>query len=161
MNRKYNVKVNNLYDFDFDTKEIEENNVVETTKNNFHFLKDNQSFTAKIIHSDFNRKTYTIQVNGNPYEVKIADELDMLITELGMEASAVKKENDIKAPMPGLIISIDVKEGQSVAEGEGILVLEAMKMENTLSAPRDGVIKSIVIKEGEKVEKNTVLIEME
>ena len=69
--------------------------------------------------------------------------------------------NDIKAPMPGLILEVNVEEGAEVQEGDYLLVLEAMKMENTLTAPRDGVVKSVSIKKGETVEKNQLLIEME
>ena len=69
--------------------------------------------------------------------------------------------NDIKAPMPGLILEVNVKEGDEVKEGDYLLVLEAMKMENALTAPRDAVIKSISVEKGQTVEKNQLLIEME
>ncbi|MDY0780837.1 acetyl-CoA carboxylase biotin carboxyl carrier protein subunit [Tenacibaculum sp. IB213877] len=161
MKKSFKTKVNNLYDFDFDIAEIESLNYVKNSSENFHILENNQSYKAEILQADFNKKAYTVQVNGNSYTIKIANELDMLISELGLEATSAKKENDIKAPMPGLIVSVDVEVGQEVAEGDGILVLEAMKMENTLTAPRAGVIKSIAVQSGDKVEKNTVLIEME
>ncbi|TYQ00319.1 biotin carboxyl carrier protein [Tenacibaculum adriaticum] len=161
MGKTYKLKVNESYDFNLNKEQITSLDVVEKPQKKYHILDKNKSYQAEVLQSNFNKKTYTVQVNGNAYEVKIADELDMLISELGLEATAEKKENDIKAPMPGLIVSIDVEVGQEVAEGDGILVLEAMKMENTLTAPRNGVIKAITIKTGDKVEKNTVLIEME
>ncbi|MDE0534838.1 acetyl-CoA carboxylase biotin carboxyl carrier protein subunit [Tenacibaculum sp. L6] len=161
MSKSFKTRVNKTHDFDFTEAQIEALDIVEKSKNNYHVLDGNQSYQATILQTNFNKKTYTIQINGNTYEVNIADELDMLIDELGLEVAAEKKENDIKAPMPGLIVSVDVEIGQEVKEGDGILVLEAMKMENTLQAPRDGVVKSIAIQAGDKVEKNTVLIEME
>lgn len=161
MSKIYKAKVNESYDFNFDSHKIKSLDIVKKERTEYHVLDNNQSYQAVILQSNFNKKTYTVQVNGNAYDVKIADELDILISELGLEVSANKKENDLKAPMPGLVVSIDVEVGQEVTEGDGILVLEAMKMENTLTAPRNGVIKSISVKAGDKVEKNTVLIEME
>ncbi len=79
---------------------------------------------------------------------------------MGFTIGLGKKANDIKAPMPGIILSINVKEGQEVKEGETLLILEAMKMENAIGSPKDGVIKSIFIKSGETVEKGELLIEM-
>jgi biotin carboxyl carrier protein len=69
--------------------------------------------------------------------------------------------NEIKAPMPGLILEINVAEGAEVKENDALLILEAMKMENVLNSPRDGVIKSISVAQGETVDKNALLIEFE
>ena len=62
--------------------------------------------------------------------------------------------------MPGLILSVNVEEGQNVLEGETLLILEAMKMENAISAPKDGIIKAIAVKSGGTVEKGALMIEM-
>ncbi len=161
MSASYKVKVNDLYDFDLDTAELSTIDSLETAQHNYHILANNQSFDVKVLASDFNKKTYTVEVNGNSYSVNISNALDRLIDDLGLAVSATKKENDVKAPMPGLIVSVSVSEGQEVKEGEGILVLEAMKMENTLVAPKDGIVKSIAVSAGDKVDKNAVLIEME
>ena len=161
MSQSFKVKVNEFHDFSFSEEEIKSLNLVEKTKKNYHILKENQSFNVEVVESSFDEKKYTVQVNGNSYQINISNELDILITELGLEASTTKKINDLKAPMPGLIVSVDIKEGQKVQEGDGILVLEAMKMENTLLAPKDGMVKAITIKVGDKVEKNQLLIEME
>ena len=80
---------------------------------------------------------------------------------MGFEVGATKKVNDIKAPMPGLILDINVKVGQEVKENDALLILEAMKMENVLTSPRDGVIKSISVNKGNAVEKNQLLIVFE
>ena len=80
---------------------------------------------------------------------------------MGFEVGASKVVNNIKAPMPGLILDINVKVGQDIKEDAPLLVLEAMKMENTLLSPRDGVIKYIAVSKGEAVDKNQLLIEFE
>jgi biotin carboxyl carrier protein len=122
---------------------------------------NHKSVTSKIIKSDFLNRTYTVKINSNLYKVEISNELDVLIKDMGLSLAASKVINDVKAPMPGMILDIMVSEGQEVKEGDNLLVLEAMKMENTILAPRDAVIKSISIAKGKTVTKNEVLIEME
>ena len=66
--------------------------------------------------------------------------------------------NSIKAPMPGTIVSINVKENQKVSKSDVILVLEAMKMENEIMAPDDIIISKINVKKGDSVETGQDLI---
>jgi len=66
-------------------------------------------------------------------------------------------EAAILAPLPGLVIRYEVKEGDRVNEGDAVVVFEAMKMQSTLSAPRDGIIKALTCSPGEKVSKGAVL----
>ena len=80
---------------------------------------------------------------------------------MGFSVGTTKQINFILAPMPGLILEINVEVGQEVNENDNLLILEAMKMENIITSPRDGVIKSISIKKGDAVEKNQLLIEFE
>jgi biotin carboxyl carrier protein len=63
--------------------------------------------------------------------------------------------------MPGRVVRVEVEEGDTVAEGDALVVLEAMKMEHTLRAPHDGVVKEISNKVGDQVETNDVLIVVE
>ena len=161
MSHSFKVKVNESYDFTYSQEEINNLDLIRKSNSQYHILQNKQSFTASVLANDFNSKSYTVMVNGNTYEVSISNEIDQLITKLGLEASSSKKANDVKAPMPGLIVSVDITPGQEVKESDGILVLEAMKMENTLTAPKDGIVKSISVKTGDKVEKNALLIEME
>ena len=161
MGTTYKVTVNQTYNFDLNDEDINNFDVVKKDFNSFHVLENNLPFDVEIIQSNFNVKKYTVQVNGNSYEIEISNALDLLIDDLGLEVSSSKKANDIKAPMPGLLVSIEVEVGQEVKEGESMLILEAMKMENTLVSPRDGIIKFISAKKGDKVEKGELLIEME
>ena len=114
-----------------------------------------------MLNSDFNKKRYSIKVNSNTYDVDINDDLDQLIADLGFEIGTTKQVNNIKAPMPGLILEINVSEGQEVKEDDALLILEAMKMENVITSPREGIIKSIKVKQAETVDKNSLLIEFE
>ena len=69
-------------------------------------------------------------------------------------------EGVVTSPMPGKILRILVKEGESVKTGQGLVVLEAMKMENEIPAPKDGVVKKILVKEGDTVDTGQPLIEL-
>ncbi|MGJ8549959.1 acetyl-CoA carboxylase biotin carboxyl carrier protein subunit [Winogradskyella wichelsiae] len=157
----YKIKVNASHTFNISEEIMETLDVVETSTNHYHVLQDNTSVKAEIIQTDFNKKTYSIKVNNNTYDVEIYDTVDQQIEALGFEIGASKQVNDIKAPMPGLILEINVKVGDIVKEDDTLLILEAMKMENVIHSPREGVIKSIQVKERETVDKNVLLIEFE
>jgi len=161
MDNHYKVKVNGDMEMDFSAEEIQELDVQPISDHKYHVLKENKSFKAEVVKSNFLQRKYTVKINSNNYEVAIANELDLLIEEMGLSLKNAQVVNEIKAPMPGLILEVSVKEGDEVKEGDYILVLEAMKMENALTAPRDAVIKSISVKKGQTVEKNQLLIEME
>ncbi|HAD95936.1 MAG TPA: acetyl-CoA carboxylase biotin carboxyl carrier protein subunit [Cryomorphaceae bacterium] len=130
-------------------------------RNGMHLLKDDQSFRISYIDMDYETKTFSLQVNGNTYTVEAKDRFDLLLEELGMEDLASSAVNDLKAPMPGLVLSLEVKAGDTVSKGDALVVLEAMKMENVLKAASDAVVKNITVEVGKAVEKNQVLIEFE
>ncbi|NEV94036.1 acetyl-CoA carboxylase biotin carboxyl carrier protein subunit [Psychroflexus sp. YR1-1] len=155
------VKVNDVYEFEFEQHQIQNLDVQKTTSGTHHLLVKDKSVTSELVASDFLNRTYTVKINSNLYQVQISNELDVLIKDMGLSLSAHQVINEIKAPMPGMILDVMVEVGQEVNEGDNLLVLEAMKMENTILAPRDAVIKSITIEKGKTVSKNEVLIEME
>lgn len=97
---------------------------------------------------------------GALHEVRVEDERTR---ELRSRAPAPQRAGGsalLKAPMPGLVVRVAVHEGEVVAAGAGVLVLEAMKMENELKAPRAGVVKRLRVAPGETVEKGAVLLEL-
>ncbi|MDF1516487.1 MAG: biotin/lipoyl-containing protein [Lutibacter sp.] len=161
MNTTSKVIVNDFYEFEFKNSDLEEIDLLKRTVSKFHVIENNESYDVELEKSDFNNRKYTVSVNTNSYTVKIANETDRLIKEMGFTIGLGKKANDIKAPMPGIILNVIVKVGQEVKEGETLLILEAMKMENAIGSPKDGVIKSIFIKSGETVDKGELMIEME
>ncbi|GAB3541001.1 acetyl-CoA carboxylase biotin carboxyl carrier protein subunit [Pontibacter brevis] len=126
--------------------------------NTYHIIKDARSYTAELVSANYEEKTFTFKINGVSQTVRVKDRFDLLLDKLGMSDANAKKVNDVKAPMPGLILEIKVKPGQEVKKGEPIMILEAMKMENILKSPGDGVVKEIKVEEKQNVEKNQVLI---
>lgn len=157
----YKVKINDSRQFEITQNELEQLDVIETQSNKFHILKDHQSVEAELLESDFNNKTYTISINNNNYDVSISDDLDLLIEKMGFATSASKQIDKIEAPMPGLILELNVKAGDDVEENDNLLILEAMKMENVITSPRQGKIKSVVVSKGDAVDKKSLLIEFE
>ena len=135
--------------------------IIEIKNNSFHIIKDHKSYKAEIIKANFNEKKFVISVNGNKYDLEVKDRFDELLHKLGFDKSDSNKINEIKAPMPGLVLNIMIQEGSKVKKGEPVLVLEAMKMENILKSPCDGIVKSCNVAKGKSVEKNEVLIRFE
>jgi biotin carboxyl carrier protein len=123
-----------------------------------HLLKDSKNFSAEIISVDRDNRTVSILLNGKPIQLNVSTRLDELIERMGFSDSTSRKIAELKAPMPGLVLSVIAEEGQTIRKGEAILVLEAMKMENIIKASADVVIKQVKIKKGQAVEKNQVLV---
>lgn len=133
--------------------------IIKTGTGEFHLLYNNKSYNVIIVRADFSEKKLTLKLNGKKFSVEVKDRFDELLHTLGMDNAAAKKVNDIKAPMPGMVLNILVGEGQAVKKGDSLLVLEAMKMENILKSPSDGIIKKVVATKGTAVEKNQLLIQ--
>ncbi len=161
MSDRYKLKVNDSFQIDFDKEQVLQLDAVNLDATSFHILHKSKPFKAEVLSADFNQKEYVVMVNNNSYTVAIANDLDMLIKEMGFEVGLTKQVNAIKAPMPGLILEISVIVGQVVKENDSLLILEAMKMENSFLSPRDGIIKSISVVLGDAVDKGQLLIEFE
>ncbi|WP_347921733.1 acetyl-CoA carboxylase biotin carboxyl carrier protein subunit [Pontimicrobium sp. SW4] len=161
MNKTYTLKSNSGHEFKLNASDISKTDIIRLSKSKYHVLHNNKSIVTETIESDFNTKTYKIKVNNNIYNINISNILDDLIKEMGFKIGISKLVNEIKAPMPGLILEISVKIGQEVKEDDTLLILEAMKMENIITSPRDGIIKNISVTKGNAVDKNELLIEFE
>lgn len=103
---------------------------------------------------------WDVRVDGIADEWQSRNLREILMERMGIEEGAGAQAMELRAPMPGKVLEILVQEGQSVEEGEAMLVLEAMKMENVLRAKTSGVVSSIGVETGAAVEKETVLISM-
>jgi biotin carboxyl carrier protein len=159
VNEKFNFEVNetqgvwtvNGNQMELDTLVIKDNLL--------HVLHQHTSYRVEIVLFSKEEKTASIKVNGHTYNISIKDRFDDLLHQLGLDNLQSAKVAELKAPMPGLVLSVLVKEGDEIKKGDNLLVLEAMKMENIIKSPADVTIKSIKIKPSDKVEKNQVLIQ--
>jgi biotin carboxyl carrier protein len=100
-------------------------------------------------------------MDGWRFEVEALDERTRAIRELSAAQQGPAGPAPVIAPMPGLIVRVQVAVGDRVAAGQGVVVMEAMKMENELRAPAAGVVRLVNAVAGTAVEKGTRLIEFE
>lgn len=133
--------------------------LTKIAEGNFHILYNNKSYRAEVVKADRATRTFQLKINNKIHTVEVKDKFDLLLEKMGMASGASSKVNNIKAPMPGLVIDMKVKPGDVVKTGDPLLILEAMKMENIIKSPGDGTIKNVKTKKGDSVEKGQVLIE--
>ncbi|MGB5323080.1 acetyl-CoA carboxylase biotin carboxyl carrier protein subunit [Lutimonas sp.] len=153
--------VNNIQEYSFSPKEVEQLDAIDQGNDHYHLIHKNKSLQVKVIERDFFNRTYSIRINAHVYTVKIHRPLDDLIKKMGYTTGSSKIIDSIKAPMPGIIVGLKVEKGQAVKEGDTLLILEAMKMENTILCPKNTVIKEIYVTVGDTVDKNKLLIDFE
>lgn len=158
---KYKFQVNEEYDFELTPELLKSIDIQSVGEGQFHILKNNKSYAAEVLANDLANRKLTLLINGNKYEINITDEYDELVKKLGLSVAAGQKVKEVKAPMPGLVLDVMAKIGQSVQKGDGLLILEAMKMENVIKAQGDGIVKLIQIEKGQTVDKGAILVEME
>jgi biotin carboxyl carrier protein len=101
---------------------------------------------------------YRVLVGGKVYVVEVDSLERHLLSRLAVPAAAPQDELAVRAPMPGLVVSLSVSAGQSVTAGQVLLTLESMKMENEVCAPRDGVVRAVHVSAGELVVGQKVLL---
>jgi len=131
-------------------------NIISSEDGNYIIQTENKLLTFEIIKKS--GKNYEVKSGHTSYPLVLEDELDILIKSMGFNSTVGTKNDQVKAPMPGLIVDIRVKPGDKIKKGDILLILEAMKMENTIKAEHDGEIREILIEPKQSVEKNQILI---
>lgn len=156
----FSATVNEQFEFELkdSTSQLD---IVDAGNGKFHIVQNNKAYQVEVVDTDFPNKFVTVKLNGNKYEVKLSDQHDQLIKQLGLTAKNTSKINAIKAPMPGLVLDIAVTIGQKVEKEDGLIILEAMKMENVIKCGGDGIITAIHVEKGVAVDKGQLLIEID
>lgn len=160
-NEPFKLSVNGHYEFEATPDEARALDVLPEGDQAYHILQNGQAYHVELLDADYPNRSYTLRIDGVSYTVKISDYYERLVQQLGLTLGGSQKINTVKAPMPGLVIGIQVEPGQAVQKGDALLILEAMKMENVIKAAGDGVVKSVLAQKGHAVDKGQVLLEFE
>ena len=107
------------------------------------------------------RGRYTLWIDGYRFEAEALDERTRAIRDLSAASAGPVGPAPVRAPMPGLIVRVNVKAGDTVQAGQGLVVMEAMKMENELRATAAGRVRSVEVAPGTAVEKGALLVALE
>ncbi|MBI5953979.1 MAG: acetyl-CoA carboxylase biotin carboxyl carrier protein subunit [Chloroflexi bacterium] len=124
----------------------------------FSLILDGKSYEGFVYQ---NEENWDVLLRGRQYQVKVEDERERRLKTSTGGGGASGGEFHLKAPMPGLVISTLVEEGQEVKKGQVLLILESMKMQNELKSPRDGVVGRIRVNPGESVEQKQTLLSVQ
>lgn len=139
--------------------------------NGFEYLVDFLKVSGDLYSLILEGRTYELQLQrkgedtsvsgcGFEHRLLVKDERWNILTKLGQEKAGKESSIEIKAPMPGLVTRVNVRKGDAVSEGQGLIVLEAMKMENEIRAPLRGVVKEVLVTEGLPVERGDLLAQL-
>jgi biotin carboxyl carrier protein len=90
----------------------------------------------------------------------VARELEHVLLAAVARRKSVGGHAEVKAPMPGMVVSVRVKAGDVVKKGESLLSLHAMKLENDIRSPREGVVEEVRVKAGDVLEKGAVMVRL-
>jgi pyruvate carboxylase subunit B len=124
----------------------------------YSLLLDGRSYEAYVQPGE---NGMNVLLHGQLFHILVEDERQRRLRESGTGTVVPTGEFHLKAPMPGLVIALPVEEGQHVARGDNLAILESMKMQNELKAPREGTVGRLRVRPGETVELNQVLLTLE
>lgn len=160
ISKAFKIK-SNEFDFYFDESDLTALDLLQTAPNKFNCIYQNRSVNAMLEPAEGSDKKFKVSIEGEIFLIEIKDEMDQLVENMGFGQGATRQLTSIMAPMPGLVLEINVVDGQTVNQGDKILILEAMKMENSISVPSSAVIKKILVSKGQAVDRGQVMVELE
>lgn len=121
----------------------------------YSLIVDGHSYEA-YVHA--NEAGLEVVLEGRLYQVALEDERDRRLRQASSSLEVRRDDLHLRAPMPGLVVAVPVEEGQEVAKGDDLVMLESMKMQNELKAPRPGTVKQVRVRPGDRVEQDQVLL---
>jgi biotin carboxyl carrier protein len=124
----------------------------------YSLLVDGKSFEGFVYSGE---SEWEVLLMGRQFPVIVEDEREKRLRAAAGGSVSETGEFHLKSPMPGMVVSIPVEEGQKIEKGDVLLILESMKMQNELKAPRAGTIGRIRVKPGEKVEQRQTLLSVQ
>jgi biotin carboxyl carrier protein len=121
----------------------------------YSLLVNGRSYEVQVCRDGEN---YEVILNQRRYGVTVESERARLLKSLDSAWKKSEEAEEIKAAMPGLVVKVEVKEGDQVRAGDGLVIVEAMKMENELRAPRAGVIRRVFVHRGMTVDQGQTMV---
>ena len=115
----------------------------------------------RVVAERVSRGRWKVGLQGRSHDVEVVDERTMAIRALAATGAGGAGPTPVVAPMPGMVVKVEVAEGDVVRVGQGIVIVEAMKMENELRAAGAGRVKRVLVRCGDAVGKDQVLVEIE
>ncbi len=132
--------------------------LVKSGPGQYSLVVNGRSHRVLVLKEDVENRTVRMRIGAHTYTVQIEDEQARLMHELGLDKAMSVVVKEIKAPMPGLVLRLLVKEGDVVKKNDPIIILEAMKMENVIKCPGDAVVSKVHAQEKTAVEKGQLLV---
>jgi len=121
----------------------------------YSLLIDGKSYEAYVYPAD---EFWQVLLVGRQFQATVEDERERRLKMQAGSNVAERAEFLMKAPMPGLVVSVPVQEGQAVEKGDILIVLESMKMQNELKSPRPGSVSRLRVKPGDSVELRQIML---
>lgn len=113
------------------------------------------------IHARASGSAWLIEVEGRAFRVELEDVRRRTLRELAGGGRGERSERSVQAPMPGLIVRVEVEPGDEVSVGTPLVIMEAMKMENEIKAIAPGTVAELKVKAGDIVNQDDVLLRFE
>ena len=126
-------------------------------KQKYRVVSNHKAHIVYLLSVDLKEKKISVLIGGRTYVLKGRDKYDLLLSKISGSSLGKSKEKTLKAPMPGLVVSVLAKERALVKKDDSLLILEAMKMENILKSNVNASIKKILVKKGDVIEKGQPL----
>lgn len=121
----------------------------------YSLLLDGKSYDA---HVYLDEDTWQVMCHGAMYSAQVEDEREKRLRAAMGGGVSGQEDFHLRAPMPGLVVSVPVHEGQAVEKGDVLLILESMKMQNELRSPRAGTISRLRVGPGDRVEQKETML---
>ena len=157
-NHEYTLEILDEHRLLLDGQEVQVDFEAVGSQPAYSLLVDGRSYEALVY---LEEGSWQVLIEGRLYQASVEDEREKRLRAAYGKAPDEKAEFYLKAPMPGMVVAVPVKNGQTVQKGETLLILESMKMQNELHSPRAGTVARLRVAPGDRVEKKETLMSVE
>lgn len=153
--QNYEVEINSEHELTLDGVRLQVDFQSAAAESVFSLIVNGRSYEACVYPTDAGLE---VMLAGRMYHVIVEDERERLLRQASVGPAVQRGDYHLRAPMPGLVVTVPIEEGQQVARGDILVILESMKMQNELKAPREGIITNVRVRTGDRVDQNQVMV---